>query len=110
MELIRGRIVGDVRTVEIVMSDGSGCAPLPVSQAGRKHSPDGFNWGYGGSGPAALAHSILAYVEGNQTADKLYTRYKSEIIAKIDQTSNWEIEVASVKGWVNSFLTEYRGT
>ena len=25
------------------------------------HSPDGFNWGYGGSGPADLALSILAH-------------------------------------------------
>jgi hypothetical protein len=25
-----------------------------------KHSPDGFSWGYGGSGPADLARSLLA--------------------------------------------------
>jgi Family of unknown function (DUF6166) len=25
----------------------------------RKHSPDGFNWGYGGSGPAQLALALL---------------------------------------------------
>jgi len=31
------------------------------------HSPDGFNWGYGGSGPAQLALALLY----NATHDKI---------------------------------------
>src|SRR5204862_6265890 len=31
------------------------------------HSPDGFQWGYGGSGPADLALSILSAVIGPET-------------------------------------------
>lgn len=34
--------------------------PLHAFQEIRNHSPDGFNWGYAGSGPAQLALAILA--------------------------------------------------
>lgn len=32
---------------------------LPCYLNVRNHSPDGFNWGYGGSGPSQLALAIL---------------------------------------------------
>jgi hypothetical protein len=32
----------------------------------RYHSPDGFEWGYGGSGPAELALNILVDALGNE--------------------------------------------
>lgn len=34
------------------------------SQKIRNHSPDGFNWGYGGSGPAQLALAICMKLYG----------------------------------------------
>lgn len=34
--------------------------PLPLFTEIRNHSPTGFEWGYGGSGPAQLALAILA--------------------------------------------------
>jgi hypothetical protein len=34
--------------------------PLPRFEEIANHSPDGFEWGYGGSGPAQLALAILA--------------------------------------------------
>jgi hypothetical protein len=42
-------------------SDGDPIAPLPHVQL---HSPTGFGWGYGGSGPADLARCILIAVLG----------------------------------------------
>jgi len=47
-----------------------------------KHSPTGFNWGYGGSGPADLALSILADCVGLETAEKHYQRFKWDYVAK----------------------------
>lgn len=35
---------------------------------GRRHSPDGFAWGYSGSGPAALARSLLIDALGREAA------------------------------------------
>jgi|WetSurMetagenome_2_1015567.scaffolds.fasta_scaffold199575_2 hypothetical protein len=43
---------------QVFVNDGKGNVyPLPHV---KKHSPDGFQWGYGGSGPADLALSILS--------------------------------------------------
>jgi hypothetical protein len=43
-----------------LVSDGSGWA-LPPRNDLFNHSPDGFEWGYSGSGPAQLALAILAH-------------------------------------------------
>jgi hypothetical protein len=43
----------------------------------RRHSPDGFQWGYGGSGPAQLALALCADVWGNDVvAQVIYQRFK----------------------------------
>jgi hypothetical protein len=45
------------------------------------HSPTGFNWGYGGSGPADLALNILSVFIGQAAAQILYQDFKREFIA-----------------------------
>ena len=45
-----------------------------------RHSPDGFEWGYGGSGPADLARSILIDCLGEERADRLYQDFKSKFV------------------------------
>jgi len=48
----------------------------------RFHSPDGFEWSYGGSGPAQLALAILAdHLADTQEALNCYQRFKWAIIA-----------------------------
>ena len=47
----------------------------------ERHSPDGFNWGYGGSGPADLALSILTDFVGITIAEKFYQKFKFNFIA-----------------------------
>jgi hypothetical protein len=42
--------------------------PLATFEEIRNHSPDGFEWGYHGSGPAQLALAILADHFGPQPA------------------------------------------
>ncbi len=71
--------------------------PLRLSQRGRQHSPDGFEWGYGGSGPAALAHSILTYEYGAAVADEHYQQFKWDIIANLDQDAPWTLTSADLK-------------
>lgn len=44
------------------------------------HSPDGFEWGYGGSGPADLSRSILLETIGS---DRDYQDFKRRVIAGI---------------------------
>jgi len=62
--------------------------PKP-SQERRNHSPDGFSWGYGGSGPAQLALAIVMKLTGGRTDD--YQRFKWEVIAGI-KGDEFEIE------------------
>ena len=48
------------------------------------HSPTGFEWGYGGSGPAQLALAILADHLGNdEPAFNFHHRFKWEVTAKL---------------------------
>ena len=50
----------------------------------RLHSPNGFEWGYGGSGPAQLALAILANHFGDdEWALNLYQRFKWAVIAQL---------------------------
>lgn len=50
----------------------------------HNHSPDGFEWGYGGSGPAQLALAILADHFGNDSkALAVYQSFKFAIVARL---------------------------
>lgn len=65
----------------------------------RNHSPDGFNWGYGGSGPAQLALAICAAALGDDVlAQELYQHYKWHLIAKIE-INNWTLPASEVIAW-----------
>lgn len=47
------------------------------------HSPDGFSWGYEGSGCAQLALAILQSLHAKEFALKHYQQFKRDVIAKI---------------------------
>ena len=53
------------------------------SQQVSNHSPDGFNHGYGGSGPAQLALAICLELFNQTAAVRLYQQFKWEHIATI---------------------------
>jgi hypothetical protein len=55
-----------------------------VNHAYVLHSPAGFEWGYGGSGPADLALNILLkYGCDRETAERLHQAFKWETVSKI---------------------------
>ncbi len=59
------------------------------SQRCHNHSPDGFNWGYGGSGPAQLALAIMLRLTGKPSG---YQNLKWRVIAGIPQGKDFEIQ------------------
>lgn len=66
----------------------------------RNHSPDGFSWGYSGSGPAQLALAILLRAGVPPEVARLhYQDFKQKFIAPLPQESRWEIDI-DVEGWV----------
>jgi hypothetical protein len=80
------RVDGDAHVY--VITD-SGRAPLPPCNEIRDHSPDGFEWGYGGSGPAQLALALCVdALGGNDVNDGVCTaRYDEDegCLALVDQ-------------------------
>lgn len=75
--------------------------PLP-SQLLHNHSPDGFEYGYGGSGPAQLALAILLDYTGDDTlALASYQEFKWRVIAGL-KGNYWEIP----GDLIDAFLTQ----
>lgn len=62
------------------------------SQQIYNHSPDGFNWGYGGSGPAQLALAILMIYLPIEEAVQFHQQFKWDVIAGLPQT-DFEVEI-----------------
>jgi len=62
-----------------------------------RHSPTGFEWGYGGSGPADLARSIIADALGT-TDPAIYQEFKWEFVSK--WPDQWEISLDMILEWV----------
>lgn len=80
------------------------CAP---SQGIINHSPDGFSWGYGGSGPAQLALGLLLDVTGDRgIATRFYQDFKWEVVAKWPMTEDWSTDGLTILNWVNKRLAE----
>lgn len=75
-------ITGDFVT-RVVHVDGQVLAPTR-SQRVWNHSPDGFAWGYGGSGPAQLALAILLEAGLDEArAVELHQAFKWAIVAPL---------------------------
>ena len=77
---------GNADTREVWLDD-EWLDPAP-SQVIRNHSPDGFNWGYGGSGPAQLALAVTLEVTGKPDG---YQQFKWDLIAGLPQGEDFEV-------------------
>jgi hypothetical protein len=95
------RINGNPQVMRV--EEGHGPTHLLMRQDLRNHSPDGPNWGYGGSGPAQLALALLADVAPDFVAERLYQRFKFEVVAGLGHDA-WTLEQPFVYGWVLSTL------
>ena len=70
------------------------------SQQLRNHSPNGFEWGYGGSGPAQLALAILLEEVDEDCALNLYQDFKWVVIARLD--GEWMMDSNSIQSALES--------
>lgn len=78
---------------------------LPLHLDIVNHSPTGFCWGYGGSGPAQLALAILLdYLRGDrERVMPMYQDFKFKVIAGLDQDKPFTIDGRTVE----NFITEW---
>lgn len=88
----------------IVLSDGRP-VDLQVSLQVVNHSPDGFAWGYTGSGPAQLALALLLDAGlPADVADGLHQRLKTDLVSQWTPWHPWELEGHDLQYWIESQL------
>jgi hypothetical protein len=95
----------------VTITSATGTRPFTPdwSQKIYNHSPDGFNWGYYGSGPAQLALAILLehFIETDDAhvaiakARKYYQHFKVEFVAKFDE-AGWQVTDSEIDAFINT--------
>lgn len=102
---IQGHIIGSCLNREVLIEGRKGYKLLSpeASQKLYNHSPDGFAWGYGGSGPAQLALAILLEIFGEEVALSHYQAFKNDIIAKQNSDQDLELAIQDVFAWVAKY-------
>lgn len=105
MKSYEGNKYGNVYVVEKLRR-----APLPPRNDLRNHSPDGFAWGYGGSGPSQLALAILADLHGDTKALQWYQPFKWRVIAQLPGDKAWTLSAQQVNEVLGVLEAEGRGT
>ena len=95
------------KTGSIVTVDGE---PLELRLDLRNHSPDGFDWGYGGSAPAQLALAILAHhLADAEEALNLYQRFKWAVIAELPK-KHWILTGSEIDAVLQPIRKDQGGT
>ena len=77
----------------------------------RDHSPTGFEWGYGGSGPSQLALAILVDFLGlgrEKLALMLYQDFKFQVVAGLSH-SEWRLDSEALKTWLVGQISSLAG-
>lgn len=79
---------------------------LPARRDLVNHSPDGFSWGYLGSGCAQLALAILADATDDETALLHYQEFKKRVISKLPMREGWSLTHSEVMGHISPIEAE----
>jgi hypothetical protein len=86
----------------VTVCDGQKCQPLPFRLDLFNHSPTGFSWGYGGSGPAQLALALLAdALADDDRAVRLHQEFKFKVVACWPEGERWWITAEQITAVVN---------
>lgn len=77
-----------------VIREDNSIERLPPRLDLQSHSPCGFSWGYGGSGPAQLALAMLAHHFGSDDvrAVRLHQPFKRCAIASLASDACWYLD------------------
>lgn len=84
------RLQGNFRT-HTVLLNGKKLDPKR-SQMIINHSPDGFNWGYGGSGPAQLALAVCIQLFGVTRALTVYQGFKWNVVSELIRSVDFDVK------------------
>ena len=74
----------------------------PDNEVTPNHSPDGFQAGYGGSGPAQLAFALVAAAVSVQAAKDHYQQFKDDVVAGLDE-DEWQLDATYIQVVVEDY-------
>lgn len=102
----RGARRNGICQVEVI-EPRRGAEPLPMCLDVKNHSPTGFEWGYGGSGPAQLALAILMrHFDGDRSrALRLYQDFKWRVIAGLPH-EQWTLTRSQIDAAIEAIEME----
>ena len=72
--------------------------PLDLRYDLLSASPAGFEWSYGGSGPAQLAIALLAHAFDDEFAKRHHQRFKREVVAELPE-DRWILQKRNLDAW-----------
>jgi hypothetical protein len=105
----RGSCVAGAMNWQVTIDD----EPLKVRLDLVNHSPDGFAWGYFGSGPAQLACALLADYyrqravrprDADRWAVEHHQDFKTMFVAQLEKNTPWAITLAEMDEAVRTVL------
>ena len=103
MKIYRGERLGKIKDtgsdVKVTVEDQDG--KITHLKHHVYHSPTGFSWGYGGSGPADLALNILWDFFGIKPIPECYQDFKHEFVAGWED--KWQIDSEEIGNWINKW-------
>lgn len=108
-----GRWVDQGEVVQVTVDYGRGPRNLarPELHADEVRHAAGFDWGYGGSGPAELARAILIALYPASAVvrtSECYQLFKRQVVARLPQ-KEFRLTGSEVRAWFTDWLKRQQG-
>lgn len=108
MKRYLGAILENGDRIVTITRDEALVGELPWRLDVRNHSPSGFAWGYGGSGPAQLSLALcIDALDGDvERARGIYQWFKWRIVSHLAQDRDWELTQAFILSTIEALEAE----
>lgn len=84
--------------VVVIEPGAPGGRPLPLRLDLANKAPTGFEWGYGGSGPAQLALALCAdALDDDEAALAIFQRFKFRVVGRLPHDAPWTLTAGEVR-------------
>lgn len=97
-DIILPYVMGEDIAIERTANGGVRCN---VPRSIVRHSPTGYNFGYGGSGPADLALNIMLLFKDKELV-RYYQDFKEQFIVPMDQEKGGIIKYDAIMKFIES--------